>query len=58
MSLMSLWIVFGDILAISVIVDWITQLIAKRTMTITSSLLIATALYYMWVIIATGGIIR
>lgn len=47
-----------EILAMSVIIDWITQLIAKRSLAFSSSVTVACAVHFMWVIIATGGIIR
>ena len=43
--------------ALSVIVDWITQLIAKKNLNFLSSVLIAVCLVYLWFIIATGGIV-
>ena len=43
--------------ALSVIVDWMTQLIAKKNLNFLSSVLIAVCLVYLWFIIATGGIV-
>ena len=47
-----------EILAMSVIIDWITQLITKTSLGFLSSMTVACAVHFMWVIIATGGIIR
>lgn len=50
--------VLAIVIAISVIVDWISLLALKKSMNSISSLLIAFCIYFMWVVIATGGIIR
>ena len=55
---MSIWVVLADIMAISIIVDWITQLFTEKDYGCLSYLIISIALYYIWWIIATGGIIR
>ena len=50
--------VCANVLAITVLVEWITQLITKKDYGFLSYLTIAIAIYYMWAVIATGGIIR
>ena len=55
---MSIWLVIVDVLAISVLVDWITFLITKKQLHFSTLLATSVAIYYMWWIIATGGIIR
>ena len=49
---------FSIVIAISVIVDWVTLLIIKKNMNFMSTVVIAFAIYFMWIVIATGGIIR
>ena len=55
---MSIWVVLADIMAISIIVDWITQLFTEKDYGCLSYLTIAIAIYYMWGVIATGGILQ
>ena len=50
--------VCANVLAITVLVEWITQLITKKDYGFLSYLTIAISIYYMWGVIATGGIIR
>lgn len=49
---------FAVVMAISVIVDWITLLILKKNMNFMSTVVIAFAIYFMWIVIAAGGILR
>ena len=46
------------VLAMTVIVDWLTLLILKKNMNFMSNVITAFAIYFMWIVIATGGIIR
>ena len=48
----------ANTLAITVLVDWVTLLITKRDYGFLCYLTIAIAIYYMWVVIATGGILQ
>ena len=48
--------VCANVLAITVLVEWVTQLITKKDYGFLSYLIIAIAIYYMWAVIATGGI--
>ena len=50
--------VCANILCIAVLVEWITQLITKKDYGFLSYLTIAIAIYYMWGVIATGGILQ
>ena len=50
--------VCANILCIAVLVEWITQLIAKKDYGFLCYLTVAISIYYMWAVIATGGIIR
>ena len=50
--------VCANVLAIAVLVEWITQLITKKDYGFLSYLIIAIAIYYMWAVIATGGILQ
>ena len=50
--------VCANVLAITVLVEWITQLITKKDYGLLSYLTIAIAIYYMWGVIATGGILQ
>ena len=43
-------------MCIAVLVEWVTQLITKKDYGLFCYL--AVAIYYMWVVIATGGIVR
>lgn len=47
-----------NVLAITVLVEWVTQLITKKDYGFLSYLIIAIAIYYMWAVIATGGILQ
>ena len=49
---------FAMVMAMSVIVDWITLLILKKNMNFMSTVVTAFAAYFMWIVIATGGILR
>lgn len=46
------------VMAISVLVDWVSLLALKKNINFLSSVLIAFSIYFMWALIATGGIIR
>lgn len=50
--------VCANVLAITVLVEWVTQLITKNDYGFLSYLIIAIAIYYMWAVIATGGILQ
>ena len=50
--------VCANILCITVLVEWITQLITKKDYGFLCYLIIAIAIYYMWAVIATGGILQ
>ena len=50
--------VCANVLAITILVEWITQLITKIDYGFLSYLTIAIAIYYMWGVIATGGILQ
>ena len=50
--------VCANVLAITILVEWITQLIAKKDYGFLSYLTIAICIYYMWAVIATGGILQ
>ena len=50
--------VCANVLTIAVLVEWITQLITKKDYGFLSYLTIVIAIYYMWGVIATGGILR
>ena len=47
-----------NVLAIAVLVEWITQLITKKDYGFLCYLAVAISIYYMWAVIATGGIVR
>ena len=47
-----------NVLAITVLVEWITQLITKKDYGFLCYLAVALSIYYMWAVIATGGIVR
>lgn len=46
------------VIAISVLVDWITLLVTKKNMNFINSVLLAFSIYFLWIVIAIGGIIR
>ena len=48
----------ANVLAIAVLVEWITQLITKKDYGFLCYLAVAISIYYMWAVIATGGIVR
>ena len=48
----------ANIMCIAILVEWITQLITKKDYGFLSYLIIAIAIYYMWAVIATGGILQ
>ena len=48
----------ANLMCIAVLVEWVTQLITKKDYGFLSYLIIAIAIYYMWAVIATGGILR
>ena len=50
--------VCANVLAITILVEWITQLITTKDYGFLSYLTIAIAIYYMWGVIATGGILQ
>ena len=50
--------VCANILCIAVLVEWVTQLITKKDYGALCYLTVAISIYYMWSVIATGGIIR
>ena len=50
--------VCANVMAIAILVEWITQLITKKDYGFLSYLTIAIAIYYMWGVIATGGILQ
>ena len=49
---------FAVVIAISVLVDWITLLATKKNMNCINSILLAFIIYFLWIVIATGGIVR
>ena len=48
----------ANIMCIAILVEWITQLITKKDYGFLSYLTIAISIYYMWAVIATGGILQ
>ena len=48
----------ANVMAIAVLVEWITQLITKKDYGFLCYLAVAISIYYMWAVIATGGIVR
>lgn len=48
----------ANIMCIAIIVEWITQLITKKDYGFCCYLAVAISIYYMWAVIATGGIVR
>lgn len=50
--------VCANVLAITVLVEWVTQLITKQDYGFLSYLIVSIAIYYMWAVIATGGILQ
>ena len=48
----------ANLMCIAVLVEWVTQLITKKDYGFLSYLIIAISIYYMWAVIATGGIVR
>ena len=48
----------ANIMCIAILVEWVTQLITKKDYGFLSYLIIAIAIYYMWAVIATGGILQ
>ena len=48
----------ANIMCIIVLVEWVTLLITKKDYGFLSYLTIAIAIYYMWRVIATGGILQ
>ena len=48
----------ANLMCIAVLVEWITQLITKKDYGFLCYLTIAIAIYYMWGVIATGGILQ
>ena len=48
----------ANLMCIAVLVEWVTQLITKKDYGFLSYLIIAIAIYYMWAVIATGGILQ
>ena len=48
----------ANIMCIAILVEWITQLITKKDYGFLSYLIIAISIYYMWAVIATGGILQ
>ena len=48
----------ANVMAIAVLVEWVTHLITKKDYGFLSYLTIAIAIYYMWGVIATGGILQ
>ena len=48
----------ANLMCIAVLVEWVTQLITKKDYGFLSYLTIAIAIYYMWAVIATGGILQ
>ena len=48
----------ANIMCIAVLVEWVTQLITKKDYGLFCYLAVAVAIYYMWMVIATGGIVR
>ena len=52
------WLMITTItLALVPIIDWITVLITKKNASYLSSLLTATGIVFLWIIIAAGGIL-
>lgn len=47
----------GVVMSISILVDWTTQIIGNRNISIISATIVALAIYFMWWVIATGGIL-
>ena len=53
-----LWLILAAVtIAISGVVDWITLLISKKNLNFLSSVSLALCIFYLWFIIATGGIV-
>ena len=48
----------ANLMCIAVLVEWVTQLITKKDYGFLSYLIIAISIYYMWTVIATGGILQ
>ena len=48
----------ANLMCIRVLVEWVTQLITRKDYGFLSYLIIAIAIYYMWAVIATGGILQ
>ena len=48
----------ANIMCIAILVEWITQLITKKDYGFFCYLAVALSIYYMWAVIATGGIVR
>ena len=48
----------ANIMCIAILVEWVTQLITKKDYGFLSYLIIAISIYYMWAVIATGGILQ
>ena len=48
----------ANLMCIAVLVEWVTQLITKKDYGFLSYLIIAISIYYMWAVIATGGILQ
>ena len=48
----------ANLMCIVVLVEWVTQLITKKDYGFLCYLAVAISIYYMWAVIATGGIIR
>ena len=50
--------VCANVLAITVVVEWITQLITKKDYGFLSYFIIPISIYSMWAVIAKGGILQ
>lgn len=48
----------ANIMSIAILVEWVTQLITKKDYGFFCYLAVALSIYYMWAVIATGGIVR
>ena len=48
----------ANIMCIAVLVEWVTQLITKKDYGFLCYITVAISIYYMWSVLATGGIIR
>lgn len=48
----------ANIMCIAVLVEWVTLLITKKDYGFFCYLAVALSIYYLWAVIATGGILQ